>query len=323
MTDTTVLYVGGTGRSGSTVLANLLGEVTGYVSVGEVRFLWERGIVEDRLCGCGRRFSQCDFWVEVLDRAFGDDRPAAQDLHVRLYDKTRLRSLPAFVLRGVDDALPDSASGSPADLSDVLARLYAAIAAVAGATVVVDSSKLPTYAATLARVPGLDVRILHLVRDPRAAAFSWLRQKEQPDRVTPGYMEQRGVLKSAGLWTSWNGALELMWRGRRSKAYHRLAYEDFVASPRSELGSIVSWMGSGSEHERCFTGENTVRLGVHHTVAGNPARLDRGDVSLTLDDEWVEELSRGDQRLVRLGTLPLLHRYGYPSHPGPRGGHSE
>ena len=39
-----VLYVAGAGRSGSTVLANLLGEVPGFVSVGEVRFLWERGL---------------------------------------------------------------------------------------------------------------------------------------------------------------------------------------------------------------------------------------------------------------------------------------
>ncbi|CAA9445792.1 hypothetical protein AVDCRST_MAG82-3308, partial [uncultured Rubrobacteraceae bacterium] len=29
-------------------------------------------------------------------------------------------------------------------------------------------------------VPSVDLRVLHLVRDPRAAAYSWLKKKPQP-----------------------------------------------------------------------------------------------------------------------------------------------
>ena len=45
---TVVLYIAGTGRSGSTVLANILGEVEGVFTAGEVRYLWQRGLREGR-----------------------------------------------------------------------------------------------------------------------------------------------------------------------------------------------------------------------------------------------------------------------------------
>ena len=74
-----VLYVGGTGRSGSTVVANALGGLDDAVSVGEVRFLWERGIVQNRLCSCGEPFATCPFWNEVLQVAFGGAVPDAPE----------------------------------------------------------------------------------------------------------------------------------------------------------------------------------------------------------------------------------------------------
>ena len=63
---TTVLYIAGTGRSGSTVLAAILGEVEGVFAAGEVRYLWQRGLVEGRLCGCGVPVAECPLWSAVL-----------------------------------------------------------------------------------------------------------------------------------------------------------------------------------------------------------------------------------------------------------------
>ena len=90
------------------MLANVLGEVPGYVSVGEVRFLWQRGIEQNRLCGCGEHFADCPFWNDVLDAALGPgsaaERPAlAGRLHADLESRTRLRTLPQH-LRKPDDA---------------------------------------------------------------------------------------------------------------------------------------------------------------------------------------------------------------------------
>src|SRR5918995_1530890 len=48
-----VLYVAGLGRSGSTILANTLGQVEGFFSGGELNFIWKHALIENRLCGCG------------------------------------------------------------------------------------------------------------------------------------------------------------------------------------------------------------------------------------------------------------------------------
>ena len=66
-----VIYLGGLGRSGSTLVERLLAELPGVCSVGEVVHLWQRGVVEDERCGCGEPFGGCGFWREVGQAAFG------------------------------------------------------------------------------------------------------------------------------------------------------------------------------------------------------------------------------------------------------------
>src|SRR2546430_17108956 len=68
---TRVLYIGGLGRSGTTLLERLLGELPGACALGEVVHLWDRDVRDDERCACGRPFSGCDFWRAVGERAFG------------------------------------------------------------------------------------------------------------------------------------------------------------------------------------------------------------------------------------------------------------
>ncbi len=67
-----VLFVGGFGRSGSTILDNVLGQVEGFFSAGEVSYLWDRCFEQDRLCSCKNAFSQCPLWSRIVARAFPD-----------------------------------------------------------------------------------------------------------------------------------------------------------------------------------------------------------------------------------------------------------
>src|SRR5450755_566845 len=66
-----VVYLGGLGRSGTTLLERLLGELPGVCSVGEVVHLWQRGIAEAERCGCGEPLPGCPFWRKVGEIAFG------------------------------------------------------------------------------------------------------------------------------------------------------------------------------------------------------------------------------------------------------------
>ncbi|MDQ3927328.1 MAG: hypothetical protein M3272_10185, partial [Actinomycetota bacterium] len=67
-----VLYIAGFGRSGSTLLGNVLGQVDDFVSVGEIRNIWLHGLIQNKVCGCGAPFKECEMWQPVLNEAFGD-----------------------------------------------------------------------------------------------------------------------------------------------------------------------------------------------------------------------------------------------------------
>jgi hypothetical protein len=67
----TVLYLAGWGRSGTTVLDNVLGQTTGMFSAGELHEIWQHGLAEHRLCGCNTPLTRCDVWKRVFDESYG------------------------------------------------------------------------------------------------------------------------------------------------------------------------------------------------------------------------------------------------------------
>jgi len=302
-----VVYIAGAGRSGSTLLAMLLGTLPGCVSVGELRHLWMRGVTLNQLCGCNRPFHDCPFWHEVGDRAFGgwDAAPAARMVSLQR-QVDRFRRLPSVsMLRFAPHrrAFADEYVG-------VMSQVYRAISQVSGADTVVDSSKSATYALLLARMPDVDPRVVHLVRDSRAVAHSWTRMRAMPEvSGDEQYMATFGPVKSSAVWAGNNAALDLIDNlgGVRST---RLRYESLVRGSPAELHRLADALGLPEADVSTLRGPE-VPLGVQHTVAGNPARFARGGIVLRPDEEWREGMAARDRRVVGFLTWPLLARYGY------------
>jgi hypothetical protein len=264
--------------------------------------------MEDSLCGCGRRFRQCPVWIDVFERAFGGQ--AAVDpraLVAAERSRLRVRQLPRLLGARWHPAL---LSAGLERYTDHLARLYPAVAAATGAEVIVDSSKLPSYGYVLQTVGAVDLYVLHLVRDPRGAAWSWRKRKARADRGGAELMGYEGPAKSAALWSLWNGMAEAMW-SRAPARYLRLRYEDLISRPRESVERVLAMLGR-DPGPLDFVGERSVRLQAGHTVAGNPNRLDHGEVPLRLDQEWVGAMGARDRLVVTALTAPLLARYRYP-----------
>lgn len=304
-----VLYVAGSGRSGSTLLDGILGQLDGFFSAGELRYVWERGLVANRSCGCGQSFRTCPVWSAVLEEAFGGGDSLDGDRLARVQrQQTRLRRIPPIVAadRRLRRGGPDDD-----DYRGVLGRLYRAVQHSTGARVVVDSSKLPSYGHLVQGVRGVDLYVVQLVRDPRATAYSWQRRREVPDKAGDERLMRRlNPVQSAGLWTLWNAVAELLWRRRRGR-YLRLRYEDFVRDPETAVRRILALVGEESA-ELPFTSPTTVTLGPTHSVAGNPSRFRTGVTELRADTEWMTGLRPRDEAIVTALTWPLLLRYGYP-----------
>jgi hypothetical protein len=303
-----VLYIGGCGRSGSTLLDRMLGELPGFVSTGEVRFIWERGLVENRLCGCGEPFRECPFWRSVGEEAFGGwDALDANDMVALDRSVNRHRYLPLLVA----PRLSRSFQKRLERYVEILGRLYAAIDRVSGGACIVDSTKDPPFAFLLRRVPTLDLRIVHLVRDSRGVAFSWTKKVRRPeDGDVPRFMHTYHPVDMGCRWVVYNACFHLL--GRLGVPGLMMRYEEVVASPRREIERATALVGEKiGDNSLDFLNGRQVELGVHHTISGNPMRFQRGAIELALDEEWRSRLSPVHRRMVSVFTFPLLLRYGY------------
>ncbi len=305
---TKVLYIVGLGRSGSTILSNSLGQIKGFSSVGEICYAWKHDFIENRLCGCGRPFYECPVWTEVVREAFGGPEGVDARRMIGLQRSgARTRHIPMMLTKNG----PKTLAGRLDGWLENTGRLYNALRAVTGSRVIVDSSKEPAYGYALGMVENVDLRVLHLIRDPRAAAYSWLKKKSQPDSEELEFMHRFSPTKSAVLWDTWNAAAEALWRDEK---YLMLRYEDFVANPRQSFTRILDLLDE-EDAELPLTGDQEVKLGISHTVSGNPNRFETGSVALRHDREWIPKMNPKDRNLVTGLTLPLLRRYGYPLTP--------
>lgn len=295
-----VLFVAGTGRSGSTLLTTILGQVPGVFAAGELRFLWQRGALQDERCGCGEPFSACPEWTSVMRDVVGEGsvREVAQGVARRLWRRTRARRVPRVLLRSLVGLTPLPSHADDALLVD----LYRAVRERSGAAVVVDSSKLPLYGLLLQELPGIEVTVLHLVRDPRAAAYSWLRTRASRQRDGDPPMDRQPVLKSATLWLLWNLVAALAWRQHDGR-HLRLRYESLVRDPAAALAPVLERIGAPAG-SLPFVDRSTLRIAPTHAVAGNPSRHVTGHVEVRDDTEWTHGLGSGRRVLVQALTGP-------------------
>jgi Sulfotransferase family len=306
-----VLFIAGFGRSGSTLLDRLLGSTPGLHSGGELGGVWDQGLVADRLCSCGVSFSSCPFWQAVGTNSFSSLPAHEMDAITRyLHSISPARKMWRVLSRTTRRSLVNSA---PADFFDITARIYRGVRDVSARQVVVDSSKLATYLVLLAQIPSVELHIVHLVRDPRAVAHSWLRPLiADPDGRSS--MLRVGAAKSAALWLIMNATVE--WIARRlGLPYVRVRYEDLVKDPARIVGQLRSEVLRESELDFEEAGhlDEDIDLGVVHIISGNPMRFRQGRMPIVEDAEW-QNGPRSRRAIVAAITFPLRWRYGYGGH---------
>jgi len=316
MRSPTLLYLGGLGRSGSTIIERLLGQLPGVCSVGEVVHLWRRGIGDAERCGCGEPFPDCPFWSKVGLAAFGGwDNVNLDEVNKLRAAVDRTRFIPPLAR----STLSAEHRRQVADYLSYYLRVYDGIAEVTGCQAIVDSSKHASLAFCLRWSEGTDLRVVHIVRDPRAVAYSWTREVSRPDVNGPAaprdsrmwtYSSPTAALQ----WNAQNGAMQLL--ARLGTPVLRIRYEDFVRAPSAALGEIASFARLPDAATTGFLGEDDAGywadLAPSHTVSGNPVRFATGRVRLRLDERWRASMPAAQRRVVSALTYPLLRHYGYP-----------
>lgn len=297
-----VLYLAGSGRSGSTLIDMILGQVPGCCPVGEVRDVWDYGLRDNRLCGCGAPVRSCEMWKRVFAE-METGRPFDHEKMTYWRERyARTKRLVPIFLKGKRYAQGKDVE----EYLRVTEEMYHALARASGSDVIVDSSKWPTYGFLLSNIESFDMYVLHLVRDPRACAFSWQRKKE----IEPGkYLDIQSPVFTTSYWATWNPAIRKLFGGWKDR-YMFLRYEDFVKAPRATINEVLEFIGVDPAGNP-FVSEDRVPVTPAHSIEGNIARFQSGEIQIKADSEWQSKIPWGMNAVVTAMTWPMLIRYGY------------
>jgi Sulfotransferase family len=324
-----VLYIMGTGRSGSTILDIVLGNHPNVESTGELSNLmfngWvggeslrgiDRKMLRVPICTCGRRTDipevedaaeACPFWSSVRCEWVGrvDPRDDIESYPALQEAFDRFRRLPRLLREG---RRPSPRFRSYARLTRAL---YESISAVSGKPVIVDSTKAPVRALALSMVPGIDVRLVHNVRDVRGVMSS--RTKVLRKNIQAGIMwdhEGHPAWTSAARWVHINLVSEWICSQLGPGRAVRVRHEDLYVDTWGVLGKIAPLIGVDLTGvvDAASSGKS---LHVGHNIGGN--RTKKSEIVTLRPDtqEWRSALSAREQRLTWALVGWLMRRYGY------------
>jgi hypothetical protein len=216
-----VVYVMGAGRSGSTILGVTLGNCDGIFYGGELdKWLMRSGRPkrdgEERL----------RFWQSVLAQVDGAEELFGREVHQYLERSSGLFRLNR---RAARRRLLDR-------YRSVTEQLYRAIARTSGATHVVDTAHYPLRARELQQLPGIDLYLIFLTRDPHSVVASFEREDVPEARFG-------AFTTNVYLWLTYLLSSLVFARHPRERRM-LLRHEDFLADPQGMLTWLLRQLDS-------------------------------------------------------------------------------
>jgi hypothetical protein len=162
----------------------------------------------------------------------------------------------------------------------------------------VDASKDFYRLHRLSRCSDIDLKVIHIVKDPRAYVYSQIKN----DRISLTAKTAKSIRMSLK-YTIENLLIEIVLKKVGADNTFFVRYEDLAADPVKTLRSIGRWLNlSGSHHA-----VDSFRQVPNHGIAGNSMR--HQTECIFLDEHWKKDLHRWIGKLVTL--LTILHSRAY------------
>ena len=291
------VYVAGSGHSGSTLISFLLNSAPDVFAIGEAHASRARLDPRTRSCSCGRVLLECPFFLEQKSRfaeyAIHFDPSAwALDYTIEgspLLGRIVLGSLRHSRLERVRDSLlrpmpPYRQLVRAIDFRNCL--FVHNVLEITGRHVFVDATKDPFRVFHLQRVFGPRLKVLHLVRDPRATVYSYyaLLLRRRPDLSRKQRL--RAANRFASQWCRTQSNVERSRAVVNDENRMLVRYEDLCANPATELDRIGKLIGVGA-----IPVPEDYRAAEHH-IMGNIMRENTGSTRISADDRWLGSIGR-------------------------------
>lgn len=277
--------------SGSTLLSFLLGAHPEIGTVSDVSGRRRRQMMATFECSCGRLMTACPFWERLmatldgsgLDFSLADFELGFDHRQPRWLGSLRVRSLGGIRPERLRDAVFDAIPGEGARMEAIGRRNSAfarAVLELTGSRIFVDASKERLRAQYLLRYVDPQLRVIHLIRDPRGVADSTRRR----GKLTS--FEQAGRR-----WARTNAAIARSLSAIDDTRRLTVRYEDLCRDPDAEMQRIFAFCGVDP------TVDVTAHLEAEQHLLGNSMRL-KGVSDVRLDQRWETSLEDADREAV-------------------------
>lgn len=282
-----VVFIGGSGRSGSTLIDLLLNNHPLVQSVGEVHRLNLYARENSEPCTCGSPVSTCPFWLEVEEDmrhrlGWDEDRHPLQETEIMLVpgevnpafamiQKAAMFAAPRPVGRWVNKSF------APAHQRAIEMSMlwYDAIRSVTHTRVIIDSSKDARRMKALYLNAPDQSRLLNMVRDGRAVSASAIRRTGMP------------MAQAAFEWKRIQRHTRLTSYGIPADQRLKIHYEELCRDPEATMKRACEFVSLEYQPEML-----TLRKSEAHNIGGNPMRFKTGEQEITLDERWRDQLSK-------------------------------
>ena len=264
-----IIYISGSGRSGSTLLERILHSSPSVTALGELHCLW-RMPTHEITCSCGSPFHDDMLWQEILEHARFNTSTIAE---LRRLESRVCRS--GFVARHRFSLESLGADPEVQAFLDLQSSLFDSIKIVSGTSVLVDSSKAGPRAWILASDPR--VALVHLHRDPAEVMASWRSTKFDPGM---GRAMKRMPIHSAAL--DWWKVEQLISRLGRVYPVARIDYQALCSAPHAIVTAMLAELGLSEELTPNWISSNQIEpRSEYHSLNGNPDRFSKSAIQVT------------------------------------------
>lgn len=301
-----ILLIAGAPRSGSTLLSKLLNEIDNAFNVNELVYMHLKGIEHDFPCNTGEKFSESAVWQAIM-QAY-KQRNTVDHLRYQPNIIPNTRKLVAAQLLPFYQANHKASETYKTAIND----LFHAIFEATQADLIIDSSKIAPFVNIVKQLEDFDIYVLHLVRDPRAVAYSWQKTIRRADveSGTELFMETCTPRRSSIRWQLVNTFSSSLKNCAHLK-YQYLKYEHFVQEPAAHLAKILAFLGY-DKREILIQNNKVMLKRTDYGIWGNPnVRQQKSTLHIRYDDTYKQKMKPRVKQEATLYALPLLTQYGY------------
>ena len=299
------------------MLDYLLGNHPDAVGVGEIRYLYTHIIREGKgdkhnwACSCGDAIEACSFWKPVLEKV--EERggvPRQDDTGFAIEDGRKFKNLLTLsalllpvaaykrwiVRRTQVDAQSQGNLKHCVRYMESIDQLYG--------KAIIDSSKkgkqLVNMLGVLGARPNVEVKVIHLMRDPRAT--TWSKVKRQGLKHTPWRF-----MRSMVSWVTENAEIRLARSIVPESDWVSVRYEDLCENLDATLKGISSQIGLDVN----AVGLGQLNKDEKHNICGSPTRFETDRTQVQLERKWLEGIRFSHRLIYCIVARPFLEALGY------------